>query len=480
MLLRAALVVEDEPLVELLSEELRALSVWADPLPYSALGTAEDVGRFDLILTGPERTSQEIEALLDLSAMVAESPAVVRLYRESNPEAQTALLAAGLEASIWVDQDRGSLHRALGTVTDRKRAALRATLGPHEEGPLLRHFRSVNPRVRALVQTAHAVARTRSTLLLHGETGAGKEWLARAIHAESPVRDGPFIPVNCGALPENLLESELFGHEKGAFTGAANFRRGYFELAHGGTLFLDEIGEMPIHLQTRLLRVLEDRTVQRLGSERWVKVDVRVIAATHRDLRAEVDAGRFRADLFYRLRVLQLEIPALRDRADDIPSLARYHALLAAERLGIPPVSLSWSVLSALSKHTWPGNLRELANVVERLIILNRRGQVTEEDLPEDLRPTPAPVAPLPVTTADVVDPEDEGEDEAEVWTLPWKAARRQLVDRVERAYFERLLARTGGKVGEAARAAGMSERGLFEKMKHHGLSRQRFKKPSG
>lgn len=236
--------------------------------------------------------------------------------------------------------------------------------------------------IRKLVQD---VARTSATVLLHGESGTGKELIARMIHLASPRKTAPFVPLNCAAIPENLLESELFGHERGAFTGAVQARRGKFELAQGGTIFLDEIGEMPQLLQTKLLRVLQERVFERLGGTLQIKADVRVIAASNRDLGREVAEKRFREDLFYRLNVFPMTLPPLRERVDAIPQLvrhfcARFSAAAGARR----PIGITAEALALLQRHPWPGNVRELQNVIERGVIL-ARGVITPGELPAEL-----------------------------------------------------------------------------------------------
>jgi DNA-binding NtrC family response regulator len=236
--------------------------------------------------------------------------------------------------------------------------------------------------VRKLVQD---VARTPATVLLHGESGTGKELIARMIHLASPRKAGPFVPLNCAAIPENLLESELFGHERGAFTGATQARRGKFELAQGGTIFLDEIGEMPQLLQAKLLRVLQERVFERLGGSLQIKADVRVIAASNRDLVREVAEKRFREDLFYRLNVFPISLPPLRERADAVPQLVRHFCARFSAAAGTRrPTGITSGALALLQRHTWPGNVRELQNVIERGVIL-ARGEITPAELPPEL-----------------------------------------------------------------------------------------------
>jgi DNA-binding NtrC family response regulator len=231
-----------------------------------------------------------------------------------------------------------------------------------------------------------AAAQSGSSVLLIGETGTGKEVVARALHRFSCGRGGPFVAVNCAALPENLLESELFGHEKGAFTGATSQRKGRFELADGGTLFLDEIGDLPLSLQVKLLRVLQERSFERVGGTQTISVDVRVLAATHRDLELEIEQGRFRADLFYRLNVLCIRIPPLRQRPSDVIGLWEHFIREGAEREGRPVPETSSAVQRALLRHTWPGNVRELHNVAQNVLALASGAQILPGDLPEALR----------------------------------------------------------------------------------------------
>jgi two-component system, NtrC family, response regulator AtoC len=252
-------------------------------------------------------------------------------------------------------------------------------------------FCGTSPALERVLKQARAVADTTATLLITGENGTGKEVLARAVHEESSRRDRPFVAVSCAALPETLIESELFGHEKGAFTNAVAARKGRFELADGGTLFLDEIGELTPPMQVKLLRVLQERNFERVGGTRTVEVDIRLIAASNRDLEEAVEQGTFRRDLFYRLNVVPLCLPGLRERREDVPVLAAHFAAKAAEKHGRPVPVLDPALVEALCEYDWPGNIRELENLVERLVVLTQDARLGLEFLPEKmLRAVPA------------------------------------------------------------------------------------------
>ena len=237
--------------------------------------------------------------------------------------------------------------------------------------------------MRAVTETAARVAQGDTTVLLEGESGTGKELLAKAIHFHSPRKRGPFVTINCGAIPEQLLESELFGHRRGSFTGAVADKKGKFEVAHGGTIFLDEIGELPSLLQVKILRVLQEREIDKVGEARSIKVDVRVIAATNRDLEKMIADASFRDDLYYRLAVVSIRVPPLRERTDDIPFLVDHFLTKHAERLGRTRPSVDKAVYSAFNLYGWPGNIRELENVIERALVLDKDGVLALDDLPE-------------------------------------------------------------------------------------------------
>lgn len=306
--------------------------------------------------------------------------------------------------------------------------------------------------LKKVLQQIQLVAPTDAAVLIHGESGTGKELVARAIHDQSPRKSRALIKVNCGAVPETLFESEFFGHVRGSFTGAVRDKPGRFELADGGTLFLDEIGEVPLPMQAKLLRVLQERELERVGDTRTRRVDVRIIAATNRELKKEVEAGRFRQDLFYRLSVFPIEIPPLRDRREDIAPLAAHFVQQTARRMNRATPRLSQSVLTQLGAHDWPGNVRELQNAVERAVILSQGGPL-QFDLP-DATPgeaaSPPPVKPLAVLT------------------------RRELKEQ-ERESVKAALKQTGGRVfgpGGAAELLGMKPTTLASRIKALGLRR--------
>jgi sigma-54 dependent transcriptional regulator, flagellar regulatory protein len=317
-------------------------------------------------------------------------------------------------------------------------------------------------RLRRLIEQ---VSKSDATVLIQGETGTGKEVVASAVHYLSPRRDQPFVAVNCGAIPADLLESELFGHEKGAFTGAITARQGRFELAQGGTLFLDEIGDMPLPMQVKLLRVLQERSFERVGSNKSIAVDVRVIAATHRDLETEIAAGRFREDLYYRLNVFPLDVPPLRERCEDIPVLAE-HLSARLEREGREGVRLSPGVLEALRRYDWPGNVRELANLVERLSILVPNGVAEVADLPHRVLDR---IGVVPMTQA----PAETVESAGLVAGLPEGGIDlRDYLGQLEVSFIRQALEEAGGIVAHAAERLCMRRTTLVEKMRKYGIQR--------
>ncbi len=298
--------------------------------------------------------------------------------------------------------------------------------------------------LEALREQIRIVAATRASVLITGENGTGKELVARAVHAGSRRRDGPFIEVNCAAIPEDLIESELFGHEKGAFTGASARRRGKFDLADGGTLFLDEIGDMSLKTQAKILRVLQEMRFERVGGGRTHQVDVRVIAATNKDLEAEIQAGRFREDLYFRLNVIPFHVPPLRERKGDIPALAVHFIRLFCAEEKRDPVEIVPAALSILQEYPWPGNVRELKNIMERMVILSRGDRITADDLPPAVRAAAGAAPPLP----------DEG--------VGLREARRHF----ERRFILGHLEETGWNVSQTADRIGLDKSSLYKKLK--------------
>lgn len=320
---------------------------------------------------------------------------------------------------------------------------------------------SDNPRMRELLSRVRAVAPTRTTVLLTGETGTGKDVLARLIHALSQRKDRPFVAVHCAAIPDALIESELFGHERGAFTGADRQKLGRFEIAQGGTLFLDEVSTIPLPSQVKLLQVLQDRAFSRLGGERTIRADLRIIAATNEDLEAVVEQGRFRRDLLYRLSVFPLEVPALRDRVEDLPRLARALLERLARADGVEPHELEPEVLEAFASYAWPGNIRELKNLLERARILEAGPVLTRSSFPPEIFAASGVVTVLPVDTRHGL---------VEV--------RRRAANSAERAYLVELLTIHEGRVGRTAEAAGITTRQLHNLMTKHGLRKEHFRRP--
>jgi transcriptional regulator with GAF, ATPase, and Fis domain len=293
------------------------------------------------------------------------------------------------------------------------------------------------------------VAQIDTTVLIHGETGVGKELLARTLHFSGPRRDKPFVAVNCAAIPEELFESELFGYRRGAFTSATEPRRGHFQMASGGTLLLDEIGEMPLGLQSKLLRAIEEKRITPIGAERPVDIDVRFIATTNQDLWEVVERGAFRRDLFYRLAVFPIRVPPLRERTEDIPALVAHFVTESTRRCKKTIRGFAPPALETLLRYPWPGNVRELENVVERAVIVAR------EDVIGDVTPFLAP----------------GGADRAVVdLTLPFREAKARVVEEFERAYVAGVLGLHAGKLSAAARHADMDNKNLWEKMVRYGL----------
>ena len=317
--------------------------------------------------------------------------------------------------------------------------------------------------MRQVFGVLQRVAPTNLTVLIQGETGTGKELVSRAVHTRSLRANGPFVVFDCGAAPEKLIESELFGHKRGAFTGAVGDRPGVFEQAHTGTIFLDEIGELPLELQPKLLRVLEQREVRRVGGRKTKAIDVRGVAATNRNLREEVERGNFREDLYYRLNVVEVHLPALRERRSDLPFLVNHLIHRADHNPGV--VGIASEVMALFESYRWPGNVRELNNCVVRALPFCDTDRITIDALPEGLRAASADRTPAEGAATALSMPQVDSE-------LPFKDAKDQLIEAFEREYLLDLLDRSDGNVSRAARVAHMDRKSITRLMKKHGIKR--------
>jgi DNA-binding NtrC family response regulator len=324
-------------------------------------------------------------------------------------------------------------------------------------------------KMRELFARLEKLARTDTTVLITGETGAGKELVAEALHDHSPrsKNNGPFVVLDCGSIPPNLIESELFGHERGAFTGATNSYAGAFERAHAGTVFLDEIGELPLAMQPKLLRVLERKEVRRVGGSKTIEVDVRIVAATNRDLGVEVNRGRFREDLYYRLAVARVHVPPLRERKDDLPLLIE-HILTTTP--GGETAQIAQETIDLMMKHDWPGNVRELRNVIERAVLLAEAPD-SEDSLRRAPAPSPKNEPSITVTPSQTATSTDAQMTVPVDVSIPFKNAKQNVISEFERRYISRLLAQHDGNISAAARAAGIDRMSIHKMLHRLGLS---------
>ena len=402
---------------------------------------------FDLILT--DQKMPDLSGLELIEAVRAQNPETALIVMTAYGTIETAVAAMKAGASDYLTKPVNLdelLHR-IRQVEERRRLLtenreLREAL---RERHRLEGIIGESGRMQEVLSLVKRVAPSEATVLIRGESGTGKELIAKAIHYASPRAGGPLVRVNCAALPEGLLESELFGHEKGAFTGAVSARKGRFELADGGSLFLDEIGDLPLHLQVKLLRVLQEREFERVGSSRAMAVNVRVLAATHRDLEALVRAGRFRDDLFYRINVVTIVLPPLRERREDIASLIDHFLKKFAGANHKEIAGLTREARELLLRYDYPGNVRELENIIERAVVLTRDGVIGPDDLPLTLH--------------------DAGEETPKPGSLP------AAVEEIERQMIQDALVRAGGVQTRAAELLGISERVLRYKLKKCGLS---------
>jgi DNA-binding NtrC family response regulator len=424
----------------------------------------------DVFLVSRTLIPRPVDASVAILNNLPEKPITIILDDRESSNAHANLLGAGADMVLYAGLPPDRLVEAIETTLTSRQQFYDLNRFDHRgrSHPRLHDFTSSSRDMQMFLEEVRQVVATDASLLLQGETGVGKEHLSKAIHAESHRSGGPFIALNMAAIPDQLMESELFGHEQGAFTGAIRSRRGAFELAHGGTLFLDEIGEMPLKTQSKLLRVLQDFEFIPIGGEAPVWVDVRVIAATNKDLTREVEKKRFRQDLYYRLGVITLTLPPLRQRKEDIPVMAEQFLIQQVQRMGRDIDGFSEDAVHALCEYAWPGNVRELMNVIERAVLLCRSDRITLTDLPSGFQLTKE----IPGTWihTDETDPETAWEGR----TLDQVKSR--VMARVEKKYIEMVLEKTRGRVGEAARIAGIHPRGLYGKMKKLGIDKDRFK----
>lgn len=446
---RPVLVVDDEPM----ERELLAEAVQRAGASVVTAGDGEEaLVRF--------RETRPPLILTDLRMPRMDGLELLRTVKRDAPETDVVLVTGYRTPALVEEVRRAGGSQVLGKpVTFAElRAVVRHTLerAGRTTGPAP-VFLTRNPQTEAVLAVARRVAATDATVLIQGETGTGKEVLARLIHHASPRAGGPFVAVNCAALPETLIEAELFGHERGAFTGAVTRRAGRFETASGGTLFLDEISEIPLALQAKLLRALQEREIERVGSSAPIRVDVRVIAATNRDLRMEVAEGRFRKDLFYRVNVVCLRLPPLRDRAGDIGMLSQHFLEEYALAHGSPARGFTPEALERLITYPWPGNVRELENVIQRAVILCDGPAVGAEHLILEEIPGSLAAAPLrgPALPGAATHPAGAG------------GAARTL-DAVERDLILATLERLGGNRTHTARALGLSVRTIRNRLRQY------------
>ncbi|NJL26416.1 MAG: sigma-54-dependent Fis family transcriptional regulator [Thermoanaerobaculia bacterium] len=423
---RRLLVVEDRDSLRRMMQ--RALGEEGYDVVTAATGEegveALEQGRFDLVLTDLRLPGiSGLDVLERCRARWAQVPVVVlTAFGNVSTAVEAMKLGAAdfLEKPVEIDDLSRLVGRLLGAESESE-ATTDALIVAGAPAIVGRH-----PRLRAALSLVQKVAPTETTVLLTGESGTGKELFARALHGLSPRASGPFVAVNCAAIPEPLIENELFGHEKGAFTGASQRQAGRFEAAAGGTLFLDEIGELPLAVQSKVLRVLEDRTFERVGASRSLRANVRVVAATNQDLKRMVREARFRSDLFFRLDVFPIELPALRERASDVPLLARHLVRRIAERLHRPPLDLEPAVVRLLQSQPWPGNVRQLANVLERSLILADQPVLRVQDLKPHLEPPDGTAEPAAIRRA-LVESGGDKPRAAELLGMSYRTLQRKI-----------------------------------------------------
>jgi two-component system response regulator AtoC len=408
-----------------------------------------------------------MELIIEIQARHLDSTVIVTTGHGSIPDAVQAM---NLGAFEFLTKPTDPDHLILLIQRAQRERALRDELialrEQLQERCAFQNVLSKSPRMFEIFDIIGCVAETTTTVLIEGETGTGKEQVARAIHQASSVhRTGPFVPVNCAALSETLLESELFGHEKGSFTGASQQRKGRLEAAHGGTLFLDEVGDIPASMQVKLLRVLQERRIERVGGIEGIPIDVRVIAATNRNLKTLVASGKFREDLYYRLNVVKVDLPPLRDRSEDIPLLATHFTQKYA-RPRQNPCQISPEAMERLLHYSWPGNIRDLENSIERACVTARGSVIQPENLPFELA-TPSPPGP----SSRAVDPAMPID-----LSRPLPAQLAEITADFEQRYLRRALKRARGHIGQCAKISGLSRRSITAKVSQYNIDTSEYK----
>jgi DNA-binding NtrC family response regulator len=462
------------PRILVVDDRRNILTLFARILSESADVTTESDGaraialiaseRFDVVVTDLRMPGADGFAVLKTAKAVAPDTEVIMMTAYATIADAVEAMKQGAYDYLQKPFEPDDAALVIARAVERKRLRERTELLQRELDQRYGFHQLVgkSPAMRQVYGLLQRAAALDITVLLTGETGTGKELAARAIHEEGRRKDARFVAVNCGALPADLIESELFGHARGAFTGAAAARAGLFEEAHGGTIFLDEIGELPLALQVKLNRVLQEREIRRVGETRPVAIDVRVIAATHRDLRAEVAAGRFREDLYFRLNVFPVMLPALRDRREDVPVLAGHFLAKAAGDLHREVTGFEPEVLRALMGYDWPGNVRELQNAIERAVAVARGPVLSPRDLPVEVTGAAA-----------------EGPPASMLATIPYRDALEQARERTSRDYLAALMREFDGNVTRAAERAGMERESLHRLLRRYGVRSEDYKRRS-
>ncbi len=448
------LLVDDEPSVRAALKELVQGRGWEPLLARSGAEALELVDRADAVVTDFSMPEMDGMELLRAVRERDESLPVILLTAHGSERLAVRAIKAGAYEYVTKPFDVDEMLLALGRALEAG-ALRRRNRQLDAEHAIGRRVVCESALMRHLLDTTARVATKEITVLVRGETGTGKELIGSLLHAQSRRAEGPLVRFNCGAIPAELAEAELFGHTRGAFTGATQARAGFFAEANGGTLVLDEVGELPLPVQAKLLRALQEGEIQPVGSGRVEKVDVRIVACTNRDLATEVKAGRFREDLYYRLAVVELVVPPLRDRREDIPALAHEFAVRYGERFGAEEVRLAPVLVQRLVAADWPGNVRQLENVVARMVAMSGGGEIGPEALAESAV-TPAAEPPG---------------DDPPAGQTDGSLTLREQIDALERSVIARTMTAVRGNQSEAARRLGISRNTLTERLRRYGIA---------